>query len=422
MTDRHNRQKGLATEDSSIDAAAEMSQIRDSIRSEALLGRPAMSGALDDRVTQARSAWNVQPLSFQSSVPVIGSFIAALRTAWNSVATKWQIRHVLDQQNRFNLIVYRSLGDLAQAAQTVSDKTDWLSQVGQQLVEQVDGVSEQLEELELRLLRIRRLVSATTASGPSEAAPVGGSGPRTAPSSTQGDDYLGFNVRFTARGSVVRQTYRQYLPLFANRVDVLDAGCGRGHFLELLQEIGVEGYGVDRDADMVEICRLKGLRAQVADAMNHLAELPSESLGGVFSGHLIEHLAPAELHRFLALARRSLRPGGVLVCETPNTRSLFVLANTYYRDLTHQQPVHPETYQFMAQAEGFVEVELRYSHSVPDHRAVGAIELPERADPDLKTTIQEINARLRRIDEEIFGCQNVALIAHKADRASRAPK
>lgn len=435
MTNQVSLEKRQNTQDSSVDVAAEMERIRELIQQQVSPDVYLKTRTFEDTLNQVRANWNVQSFQFESSVPVIGSSIAAFRAAWNSIATKWQVRHILGQQNNFNLTVYhlfqelcQEVGDLSRKVVMQDQRTRELSRDAQQLVEEVehgkavlDEVVERLEEFDLRLICTRNLMCRAGSAKPLHETMVVET-PSTNVPSSEGYDYLGFNAKFTALSSVVRKTYRQYLPLFEGRDTILDAGCGQGHFLELLHEIEVNAYGVDIDAEMVGICRLKGFEAQVGDVIAHLADLPDQSLGGIFSGHLVEHLAPPVLQRFLALAYKSLRPGGVLVCETPNTESLFVLANTFYRDPTHQRPLHPETYQFMAQAEGFVDVALQYSLPAPGDWAIELIDVPDDLDSSLRTIVRELNERLRRIDEQVFGYQNVALIARRADRASGVPK
>ena len=45
--------------------------------------------------------------------------------------------------------------------------------------------------------------------------------------------------------------------------------------------------------------------------------LPDDTLGGIFCAQVIEHLPPEALVALVRLAHRKLRPGGVLLCETP---------------------------------------------------------------------------------------------------------
>jgi len=130
---------------SSVEPGAEMRRIRDEIRRRMSAGTSRGVDVFEDGLRHVRATWNVGPLSFESSVPIIGPLIAAVRTAWNSVATKWQVRHILLQQNEYNLSVYRLLQDMChQLLQTDAA-------LGQ--------MHERLEDLELQLITTRNLLS-----------------------------------------------------------------------------------------------------------------------------------------------------------------------------------------------------------------------------------------------------------------------
>jgi SAM-dependent methyltransferase len=163
------------------------------------------------------------------------------------------------------------------------------------------------------------------------------------------------------RGSTVEVRARQavYVQEFRDAAPVLDVGCGRGEFLQLLGEAGIEARGVDADADMVAYARGEGLSVEQADALAHLDALPDGSLGGVFAAQVVEHLPPAALVRLLELAAAKLRPGGLLVAETINPLSPLALRN-YFADLTHAQPLVPETLALLVRGAGFVQVETRF--------------------------------------------------------------
>ena len=51
---------------------------------------------------------------------------------------------------------------------------------------------------------------------------------------------------------------------------MLDIGCGRGEFLGLMQEAGIPARGIDLDSASVEMCRTKGMSAEVADLFEYL--------------------------------------------------------------------------------------------------------------------------------------------------------
>ena len=169
------------------------------------------------------------------------------------------------------------------------------------------------------------------------------------------------------RGSTadVRERQRPYVEDFRDAAPVLDVGCGRGELLGLLRDAGIEARGIDADADMVAYARGEGLEVEQADALAHLERIPDASLGGIFAGQVVEHLPPAVLFRFLELAARKLRPGGPLIAETINPLSPLAL-RSYFADLTHAQPLVPETLALLARQAGFREVETRFLNA-PRH-------------------------------------------------------
>ena len=58
---------------------------------------------------------------------------------------------------------------------------------------------------------------------------------------------------------------------------MLDIGCGRGEFLDLLKQEEVPARGIDLSAESVALCRSRGLDAEVADLFSYLAALPAEA-------------------------------------------------------------------------------------------------------------------------------------------------
>ena len=154
---------------------------------------------------------------------------------------------------------------------------------------------------------------------------------------------------------------------------VLDVGCGRGELLGLLRDAGIEARGIDADADMVAYARGEGIEVEQADVLAHLERIPDASLGGIFAGQVVEHLPPAVLFRFLELAARKLRQGGPLIAETINPLSPLAL-RSYFADLTHAQPLVPETLALLAKQAGFGATEIRYLN--PPEQRLNEIDLP----------------------------------------------
>jgi SAM-dependent methyltransferase len=185
------------------------------------------------------------------------------------------------------------------------------------------------------------------------------------PAASSVPDYFAFETKMRGSTTDVRDRQRVYVDDFRDAAPVLDVGCGRGELLGLLREAGIGARGVDADSDMVAYARGEGLEVEQGDALAHLDGLPDGSLGGVFAGQIVEHLPPAALFRLLELAARKLRSGGVLVAETINPLSPLAL-RSYFADLTHAQPLVPETLALLARQAGFREVETRFLNA-PRH-------------------------------------------------------
>jgi SAM-dependent methyltransferase len=172
--------------------------------------------------------------------------------------------------------------------------------------------------------------------------------------------YPAFEAVFRGTPEEVTRRLEEYVPIFAGASDVLDVGCGRGEFLDLLRGAGVSGRGIDLNHEMVELCRARGLDVARADALAYLRGLPDASLGGLFAAQVVEHLPPDYLLAFLDEALRALRPGAAIVLETINVACWYAFFQSYIRDITHARPLHPETLQYLVTASGFAGAEIRY--------------------------------------------------------------
>jgi SAM-dependent methyltransferase len=241
-------------------------------------------------------------------------------------------------------------------------------------------------ELEERLTRLERRERPTAgAAAPAVPTPVG---PVL--------DYFAFESRMRGSTESIRERQRPYVDDFRDAGPVLDLGCGRGEFLGLLREAGIEARGIDLDPDMVAFARGERLDVEQAEAVQHLEALEDGSLGGVFAAQLVEHIPAPTLVRLLELAAAKLRPGGLLLAETINPLSPLALRN-YYADLTHAQPLVPETLELLTRQAGFASVELRFLNA-PEER------LAEPADP-------VIAANVARLNELLFGPLDYAIVA-----------
>lgn len=212
-------------------------------------------------------------------------------------------------------------------------------------------------------------------------------------------DLNSFQKECYAPEGVIREKQRSYVEYFRNPGPVLDVGCGRGEFLEILREEGITGIGVDLNPGNVEICNSKGLQVFARDAVSFLENVEDNSLGGVFSCQVVEHLIPVQLIKFLELSHLKLKPGSFLVVETVNPLSLAPLAN-FYKDLSHVRPIHPDTMKYLFSWIGFSQLRIKYCTPLPD--AV-KLDLLKRADASDCPLVDQLNKNLEKINEKLFG-------------------
>ena len=262
-------------------------------------------------------------------------------------------------------------------------------------------------ELRDQIQRLDRAVRARPAE-PVAARAVGAPGATSGGADEPVDfDYVGFERRFRGDPAAVAMTLAErYVELLAEHAPVVDVGCGAGGLLAALREAHVESRGVDLDAGMVSEARASGLDVVQGDALSYLGSLPDGSVGAITAIHVIEHLVFADLVRFLDLAAAKLRPGGVLVCETPNPTALIVLGHSYILDPTHKWPLHPSLVTFLCERAGFAEVEVRF-HSPADFFAVPLLDESQDAPAQVAT----INEALHRLNTVLFGPQEYAIVA-----------
>lgn len=182
--------------------------------------------------------------------------------------------------------------------------------------------------------------------------------------------YSDFEQRFRGSENSVKENLKKYLPLFAQVNHILDMGCGRGEFLELLREEGKEAEGIDISLSMLRIAEEKGLDCRKSDALHFLQQKEDGTLGGIFSAQVVEHLEPAYLRDVVTESFRVLETGGTIVLETVNPLSVFALSNIYFLDVTHRKPLHPEYMRYLLESSGFSSVSVIYSGELSEERLV----------------------------------------------------
>lgn len=193
--------------------------------------------------------------------------------------------------------------------------------------------------------------------------------------------YAALEDRFRGSREEIKDRFRIYLPYVETAResgDVIDIGCGRGEWLEILNETGIKARGVETNRVLIEQCRERGLEVVEEDMLAYLRNLPDESIGAITGFHIIEHVSLDALVILLDEALRVLRPGGVAIFETPNPENVLVGSNFFYLDPTHRHPLPSELMQFLVESRGFHSIEVLSLHPWDSGRVPGEGELTER--------------------------------------------
>ncbi|MEK6337086.1 MAG: methyltransferase domain-containing protein [Acidobacteriota bacterium] len=210
--------------------------------------------------------------------------------------------------------------------------------------------------------------------------------------------YLSLEDHFRGGRSEIKARFEVYLPYLQQAgisTNILDIGCGRGEWLELLSENGLEATGVDENRSMTEQCRTAGLTVTRENAIDHLRRLPDQSLGAVTIFHVIEHLGFEQLVQLIDEVVRVLRPKGLLIIETPNPENIIVGSCNFYFDPTHCHPLPIQLSRFLLEAKGLSDLKEIGLHALDSSRIQGDSEL------------------INRFNEFFYGPMDYAIIARR---------
>ncbi|MGV8118058.1 class I SAM-dependent methyltransferase [Methanothrix soehngenii] len=230
-------------------------------------------------------------------------------------------------------------------------------------------------------------------------------------SQVTGLNYFIFEDRFRGSRNDTKAKQLKFVKYFEGCKNVLDIGCGRGEFLELLKDNGISGHGIDIDEDMVRYCRSRDLNVEKLDAVSYLNQLEDKSLDGIFIDQVVEHLDPDYLIKMIDLCYKKMLFGAYIIMETVNPLSLLSLAN-FYMDMSHKRPVHPETLKFLMSAAGFRETVAQFYEPAVEGGRLRYIDADGLAEKE-RSLADIINRNTDMLNNMVFGPQDYAAIGKK---------
>lgn len=145
---------------------------------------------------------------------------------------------------------------------------------------------------------------------------------------------------------------------------ILDLGCGDGTLLAYLKTIGfTQAQGVDYSAEQVAAACARGVIARQGDLFEALASA-QKTYDVIFAFDVIEHMTKGELARLGKQLRLAIRPGGLLVLQTPNGDGVGS-GHVVYGDLTHETIFNDSSLAQYLRAFGFTDVRFYETGPVP---------------------------------------------------------
>jgi SAM-dependent methyltransferase len=335
----------------------------------------------------------------------------------------WYVNPIVAQLHSMHSSTARAMHEVADQLKSINDRLDVLEK---------EGLSTRVRTLEGERFdeRIGRLERSWRAMSADSRPPAPSASMRVEPEQPDGErgvgreraplprteplfhfDYYWFESIHRGDRELIKRRQQPYLEYFKGCSNVLDVGCGRGEFLELMAEREIGGYGIDIEGDSIQYCDDLGLVARQDEALEHLTSLGTESIDGVFISQVAEHMTPSELIELVGLAYAKMKPGGFVVVETPNPQCLLIFASFFYADLSHVQPIHPETMRFLLLSAGFRDVEIKFTNPVPKNQRLGKIVVGDVAAGE--EWVAELNQNVDKLNSVLFSYMDYAAIARK---------
>jgi len=215
--------------------------------------------------------------------------------------------------------------------------------------------------------------------------------------------YVFLEENFRGEKEDIKKRFKVYLPVIkeakvgSSKSIILDIGCGRGEWLELLKENGFYAKGLDLNEVMVRICKERKLDVVEGEALSFLESVTENSIGAVTGFHIIEHYPFNYLIKLVDEVLRVLKPGGVAIFETPNPNNVLVGSCSFYLDPTHLKPLPSSLVKLVLESRGFSNIEIINLNPYNDKYRIN----------------NEVSETAKRFNNYFYGPQDYAVIGYK---------
>lgn len=162
--------------------------------------------------------------------------------------------------------------------------------------------------------------------------------------------------------------------------DVLDIGCGKGHFLESCRRVlgdNVNLYGIELDSNASKVAEQKGFKIFNKDIMELEIDKKYDL---IVMNSVVEHLR--EPFKVIKKVRQHLKKNGVFYFNVPNVNSLshniykilkkrnpgYIIEHLYYfhpnnfkdADIIIEKPLYKQKFKFSLNPKGFLINTIEY--------------------------------------------------------------
>ena len=170
-------------------------------------------------------------------------------------------------------------------------------------------------------------------------------------------NYFTFENEFRGEKNLILERQKPYVKYFKDCKNVLDIGCGRGEFLELLKSKKIKAVGIDMDDGMVNECKRKKLVVYKVDLFDYLLKSVPNYYDGIIALQVVEHLNSRRVQNFVKLCFDKVKMGGYVIFETVNPLCPQALSY-FWADLTHEKPLVPQVLRHIFKQYGFSQVDI----------------------------------------------------------------